>query len=625
MSYYVHGGKMSYEDYLTAKSFAKDFTSATNKAGERVAMEVSRQSREIIASNEALARENIEAIDALSSTIDSGFENLSYGLGEIRDGIYELNSTFHWGFSQMLSGIDRMNDSLSTLIKIAKTPAQSAAYEHFEIARDAFKRCLYIESMDSLNKAINGDHASSGYRLEWRFHQLKGTVQIGFAGCDTSLVNPADAEQSFLATARYAGTEFPEQAAQAFLSAGWAAYCQGNMQEALTHTEQAISLNPKLGEALFQSAKVRIALGDIDTALPLLAKAIEIDRFYTLKAAGDGDFKKYDEKVLDFLENLRLQKFRQTVPKVQTALKRMQDWLTISADAGNNETIKRWTSFVAAGHQLPYFDIINLSEQIDNELSKLIIQAKDVFSISRNSIEETYQKEVVVKPGGWFSRKVTEMKQAKRSMIQDEILCGEGAKETLKFCPIPAGTFLMGITDNTAEISVNNSMEPDVRVTISRNYFLGNHTITKAQWDLVMGLQSNKYTMTPEGFVSWDDCQQFIARLNNSAGIERYRLPTEAEWEYACRGGKKFYTDELNNPNSLGLHEMFVSKTKEWCQDWYTKSLSYLYDSIRNVTDPQGPRAPKNIDGHVIRTGNGRSCGDPTSKLCRFRLVSAAK
>ena len=168
MSYYVHGSKMSYEDYLTAKSFAKDFTSATSRAGDRVAMEVSRQSREIIASNEALARENIHAIESMSSNIDAGFESLSYGLGEIRNGIHELNSTFHWGFSQMLAGIDRMNDSFSTLIKIAKTPSQSAAYEHFEIARDAFHRCLFAECMESLNKAINEIHPAvlNAFELE---------------------------------------------------------------------------------------------------------------------------------------------------------------------------------------------------------------------------------------------------------------------------------------------------------------------------------------------------------------------------------------------------------------------------------------------------------------------------
>lgn len=615
MSYYVHGSKMSYEDYLTAKSFAKDFTSATSRAGDRVAMEVSRQSREIIASNEALARENIHAIESMSSNIDAGFESLSYGLGEIRNGIHELNSTFHWGFSQMLAGIDRMNDSFSTLIKIAKTPSQSAAYEHFEIARDAFHRCLFAECMESLNKAINGDQASSGYKLEWRFHQLKGTLQIGFAGCDTSLISPPEAEQTFLATARYAGTEYPEQAAQAFLTAGWAAYCQGKMKESLFHTEQAIFINPKLGEALFQSAKVRMALGDVDTALPILAKAIEIDRFYSLKAAGDGDFQKYVNKLIDFLEKLREQKYKQTLPNVQAALERMHYWLKIFTEAKNNDIINKWSSFLATGHNLPFFDIIDLAEQLDAELSTLLIKSKDVFFVTRNSIDEIYHKEVLEKSGGWFSSKETVMKPFKRSIIRDEIVCGEGTKVNLDFCRIPAGSFLMWVT--------NDNMGPDVRVTISHDYYLGKHPVTKAQWDLVMGLQSNKYIMSPDGYVSWVDCQQFIARLNNAVSIDKYRFPTEAEWEFACRAGQKRYTDEPNNPNSWGLHDMSGNNIKEWCQDWYIEKLfsSLIYISI----DPQGPPTAKDIVGRVIRSGDGRSHGDPSSKLCKFRLASSAK
>lgn len=615
MSYYVYGSKISYEDYLTAKSFAKDFTAASRSAGERVAMEVSRQCREIIASNEALARENIEAMESMSSSIESGFEQISYDLHDIRDGICELNSTFHWGFSQMLAGIDRMNDSLSTLTKIAKTPAQSAAYEHFEIARDAFRRDLFTECMESLNKAINGDQASSGYKLEWRFHQLKGTLQIGFAGCDTTLVNPSDAEQSFLATARYAGNEFPEQAAQALLSAGWAAYCQGKLKESLSYTEQAISITPDLGEALFQSAKVRMAIGDVDTALPILGKAIEIDRFFTLKAAGDGDFKKHETQLLNFLENLRVAKYRQTLPKVQAALDRMQDWLKISTEARNNDIIQKWTSFVATDHKLPFFDIMNLTDELGNELSNLLIQAKDVFAITRSSVEEIYQTEVIVKPGGWFSRKVTEMKPTKRFITQDKIMCGDGAKMNLDFCSIQSGTFLMGVT--------NETLEPDVRVTISRDFKIGKHTITKDQWDLVMGLQATKYVMSPEGFVSWSDCQQFIAKLNNSVSVARYRLPTEAEWEYVCRAGKRKYIDEPNNPNSWGVHDMCIKKTKEWCHDWYSRNLSLLYQSSEIATDPQGPPPPKGcIDGHVIRTGDGRTYGDPDSKICKFRLIS---
>lgn len=197
----------------------------------------------------------------------------------------------------MIAGIGHMNDALDELIKISKTPVQTVAFNHFEIARDAFRQGLLQESLEELQKAISGDPTSSGYKLEWRFHQMVGTICLGSASYfEPSLIDLAKAEKSFLLSARYAKTDYPKEAALAFLAAGWAAYCQGKMQGALSHTEQSLALNPKLGEALFQAAKINMAIGNVDASLPLLANAIELDRFYALKAADDGDFKKHEQK-----------------------------------------------------------------------------------------------------------------------------------------------------------------------------------------------------------------------------------------------------------------------------------------------------------------------------------------
>ncbi len=350
MSYYVSGSKMSYSDYLTTKSFVSDVSSATRSAGRQVSMEISRRTREVIASNEAMARENIVAMEAsteqitdsmndgfrqvtesqnsgfdlinsslyhgfaqINGSLKQGFEKLSYDLKEVKSGISELNATFHWGFSQAIASLGHMNDSLTELVKIAKTPVQTFAFNHFEIARDAFRQELYQECLDELQKAISGDNTSAGYKLEWRFHQMKGTIHLGFVGSDMSLVDLAKAEESFLLAARYGKADYPEDAARAFLSAGWAAYCQGKMKEALSYTEQTITLLPRMGEALFQSAKVQMAMGQVDAALPVLYKAIEIDRFYAFKAAGDGDFQKYNEQLYDYLEAIRKEKYSQII------------------------------------------------------------------------------------------------------------------------------------------------------------------------------------------------------------------------------------------------------------------------------------------------------------------------
>ena len=108
-----------------------------------------------------------------------------------------LNESFQWGFGQMIAQMGGMNDSLNTLIKLAKEEVQRLAYNHFEIARDAYRRALYEECLEELDKAINGDHVSPGYKLEWRFHLMQAVIHLGFFGCNPDLVDPGQAEQSF--------------------------------------------------------------------------------------------------------------------------------------------------------------------------------------------------------------------------------------------------------------------------------------------------------------------------------------------------------------------------------------------------------------------------------------------
>jgi tetratricopeptide (TPR) repeat protein len=565
MSYYVYGSSLSWNDYLQAKNFVDDISSSSREAGRRVSMEISHQTREIIASNEALSRENIRMMEVstdriehglgqIDSTLSAGFDRLSYDMQEISSGISELNSTFHWGFGALIAGIGHMNDALSELIKIAKTPVQTVAFNHFEIARDAFRKGLLQESLEELDKAIKGDHTSPGYKLEWRFHQMVGIIRLGFADCELSLVDLKHAEESFLLAARYAKTDYPEDAARAFLSAGWAAYCQGKMKEALAHTEQAILLHPKLGEALFQAAKVRMALGEVTVALPVLAKAIELDRFYVLKAAGDGDFQKHDNKLREFLEALRQEKYQQLVPRVYQALEKIKLVREHSSRAKHNPNVQRLVqrleSLLADGAKWPLLNILAIVQTIERG-----------FDAAR-----------------------------------DDIYDGSGKLITsIDFCRIPAGEFMMG------------KKGKQQRVTISKEFYLGKFLVTQAQWQAVMGNNPSHFkgdSNLPVENVSWNDCQAFIKKLNELAGNPGYRLPTEEEWEYVCRAGSKtdyFFSDSPSRlreyawydensggkihpvgqlrPNAWGLYDM-LGNVWEWMANRYSQEMTH-YRAMR--------------------------------------------
>ena len=594
MSNYVWGSHLSHADYLQAKNFVSDLKSASHEASRKVSMDISRQTRDVIASNESLHREHMELLSASTDrtvgALNDGFERISYsmdaGFDQISSGISELNATFHWGFGAILASIGHMNDTLSELVKIAKTPVQTVAFNHFEIARDAFRQGLYRESLEELDKAISGDHTSAGYKLEWRFHQMKGTLQLGFADCDMSLYDLPKAEESFLTAARYGKTDYPHDAGRAFLSAGWAAYCQGKMKEALAHTEQAMDLHPDMGEVFFQASKVEMALGNVESALPLLAKAIDLDRFYALKAAGDGDFQQHDAQLRSFLEALRKEKYRQCVPKVKAALDKIKGFELAPG------TENRLQVFLDEGADWPIMDMLEVVQSLDSFkhipiIVRIKAQGNPVNTKETYTEEETYYEDVVITPGGFFKKAVTEKQKKTRMVTKTRTVAASssGNEITLfEFCPIHAGTFKMESNE----------------VRIDQDFYLGKYQVTQQQWEAVMGNNPSNFKggSLPVETVSWDDAQIFIQKLNQLSGKKNYRLPTEGEWEYACRAGSTsdyYFGDNESQlgeyawydgnsgatthpvgqkkPNEWGLYDM-AGNVWEWTDSWYDSSHS---------------------------------------------------
>ena len=175
----------------------------------------------------------------------------------------------------------------------------------------------------------------------------------------------------------------------------------------------------------------------------------------------------------------------------------------------------------------------------------------------------------------------------------------------MEFVLIPAGSFMMGSAEG------HEDERPMHYVTISRPFYLGKYEVTQAQWMALMGNNHSRFKgpNNPVEVVSWDDVQVFINKLNAKEGHNRYRLPTEAEWEYAARAGTKttysFGDDEKKlsrhawysgnsgrtthpvgqkHPNPWGLHDVH-GNVSEWVWDWYDENY---YANSPDV-DPQGP------------------------------------
>ncbi|MBO5235459.1 MAG: formylglycine-generating enzyme family protein [Alistipes sp.] len=215
---------------------------------------------------------------------------------------------------------------------------------------------------------------------------------------------------------------------------------------------------------------------------------------------------------------------------------------------------------------------------------------------------------------------------------------------------VKGGTFTMGATPEQGK-DADSDEKPAHSVTVS-DFYIGKYEVTQAQWEAVMGENPSHYKgeNRPVEKVSWNDIQEFIEKLNSKTG-KKYRLPTEAEWEYAARGGNqsKGYKysgsdniDEVawydtnsasrthivgqKKPNELGLYDM-TGNVWEGCSDWYWHK--YYKNALSD--NPLGPATGTyrvdrgggwNLSAWGCRVSN-RSYGSPSAvdNGCGFRLV----
>jgi formylglycine-generating enzyme required for sulfatase activity len=207
-----------------------------------------------------------------------------------------------------------------------------------------------------------------------------------------------------------------------------------------------------------------------------------------------------------------------------------------------------------------------------------------------------------------------EVAKSLQKEVEEKEDLGKGIK--LEMVLIPAGKFLMG--SPTTEVGRNKD-ETQHEVTLTKPYYLGKHEVTQDQWQAVMGNNpsSIKGPRLPVTNVSWNDCQDFINNLNTKTN-RGYRLPTDAEWEYACRAGTTtaysvedkiipLYANYNKSgkgkptpaasfkPNAFGLYDMHGNNVWEWCEDWKADYPE------RAVTDPKGSQTGK---FRVLRGGS---------------------
>ncbi len=220
----------------------------------------------------------------------------------------------------------------------------------------------------------------------------------------------------------------------------------------------------------------------------------------------------------------------------------------------------------------------------------------------------------------------------------------------MEFIFVKGGCYDMGDTFGDGELD-----EKPVHSVCVSDFYIGKYEVTQEQWKTIMGSNPSDFSSCgdtcPVESVSWDDTQEFIQKLNSKTG-KSYRIPTEAEWEYAARsGGKKekyagtssdpdvgsyaWYGSNSDGeihpvgrkkPNGLGIYDM-SGNVYEWCHDWFGSD----YYKNRPKNSPQGPSSGNN---RVFRGGSwlnelpllrasDRNDDDPSVRHRRigFRLI----
>jgi len=410
MALFYMGSKQTWVEYLKSMSKATGVKGQIRRSSKEQQVAISEQTREIVASREALIKKFSNGFDAVNGTLDWGFGRVENAINGVAASIDALRASFDYNMTLMLEQLQLQNQTMNRFLEqmeaihdTLQSPTLTQAREFYRIGCERLMKGLLDKALEAFLESARRDDTN------FMTHLMIGKLYLYGVNGDINVLNVKKAEFHLRAAARYAKAEItrlPDAnrfAGEALLHAAIACYVQaddhvtsGNipetqrlLQSSLDLARQSAEVYPQLSESHYHHAKFASLLGDGKTAKASLARAIALDEAYCLKADADSDFTFVRAQVTDLFQQLRTKSGDHIREKLRDTERLLNDWVYLTPEAKNAESeirllLAEVKNCIMRNTYFDNHDALRLLQQAEQLFQTLLVHKFALHALSAN-------------------------------------------------------------------------------------------------------------------------------------------------------------------------------------------------------------------------------------------------
>ena len=410
MPLFYMGSKQTWVEYLKSMSNANGLKGQIRRSSKEQQVAISKQTREIVASREALEKKFSNGFDSVNGTLEWGIGRLENTMNGVSASIDALRASFDYNLALVIEQLQLQNQTMQSFLQqmevihdTLQSPTLTQAREFYRIGCERLVKGLLDKALEAFLEAARKDDTN------FMAHLMIGKLYLYGVNGESNVLNVRKAEFHLRAAARYAKAEItrlPEAnrfAGEALLHAAISCYVQaddqvlaGNtaetqrfLQASLDLSRQAAEIYPQLSESHYHHAKFASLLGDGKTAKTSLARAIALDETYCLKADADSDFHFVRTQVTELFQQLRHKSGEKIQDKLRRSAKLLTDWIYLTSEAKNAETeirqmLAEVKNCLARNTYFDNHDALRLLQQAEQLFQSLQVHKFSLHTLSAN-------------------------------------------------------------------------------------------------------------------------------------------------------------------------------------------------------------------------------------------------